>query len=194
MNAGIRTKRFIGLVVASLSLMCWSVQAQTSKKQMLEELIRSVDVRVEDLSLPSQTQSAQDIRVRWQGEATTAPTGIAERPVQPRGSFSALGRSAGAGSLQRQRSPELSTYQVLVLAVDAQKGLKGWSLIPDPRVLRAELPGPGGELRGQITYQSNAEFVVSLPDDPSITELRFYQPRWTGQAFALDLIEAIQLQ
>src|SRR5262245_63864002 len=70
--------RYIGLSVAALSLMCWAIQAQTSNKsnkKMLEELIRNVDVRVEDLSLPSQTQSPQDIRVRWQGEASTSPTG-----------------------------------------------------------------------------------------------------------------------
>jgi len=189
--------RYIGLSVAALSLMCWAIQAQTSNKsnkKMLEELIRNVDVRVEDLSLPSQTQSPQDIRVRWQGEASTSPTGAAERAIQPRGSFVALGRQAASGSLPRQRAPELSPDQILVLAIDAEKQLKGWALIPDPRILRAEFPDASGELRGQVIYQPNVEFVVAIPDDPAISELRFYHPRWTGKEFELDLIGAIQLQ
>ncbi len=188
----------IGLSVAVLSLICSAVQAQTSNKpnkKMLEEMIRKVDVRVEDLSLPSQTQSPQDIRVRWQGETSTSPTGAAaERQIQPRGSFAALGRQGGLGSLPRQRAPELSEDQLLVLAVDSQKQLKGWSLITDPRILRAELPGPAGELSGQVIYQSNVEFVVALPDDPAISELRFYHPRWTGQEFVLDPIGAVPIQ
>jgi hypothetical protein len=189
---------YIGMALAVLSLICSAVQAQTSNKpnkKMLEELIRNVDVRVEDLSLPSQTQSPPDIRVRWQGEPATSPAGAAtERQIQPRGSFAALSRQGGLGSLPRQRAPELSSDQLLVLAVDAQQQLKGWALITDPRILRAELPGPTGELSGRVIYQSNVEFVVALPDDPAISELRFYHPRWTGKEFVLDPIGAAPLQ
>jgi hypothetical protein len=194
-NPGNRVKYFVGLTMALLSLIVWTAQAQTSNKAMLEELIRGLGVSVEDLNLPAQAKPAQDIRVRWQGETTDSPTGVpAERQSQPRGAFAVSSRRTALGSLPRQRAPELSSSQVLVLAVDAQKQLKGWALIPDPRVLRAEFPGQGGELSGQVIYQSKAEFIVALPDDPEIAELRFYHPRWTGKAFDLELIEAIQLQ
>jgi hypothetical protein len=193
-NPGSRVKGLIGSAVVALSLMNWAAQGQTSNKQMLEELIRGVGVSVEDLSLPSMPTSSQDIRVRWQGDASALPTGSpTERQPSSPNSLSVLSRQTGSESLPRHRAPMLSSDQVLVLAVDTQKQLKGWTLIPDPRVLRAEFPDSGGQLRGQIIYRSSAEFVVALPDDPAIAELHFYHPRWTGKAFILDLIEAISL-
>jgi hypothetical protein len=63
-----------------------------------------------------------------------------------------------------------------------------WDLIPDPTIMRAELPGPTGELTGGAVPQATSDFLVALPDDPAVTELRFYRPRWTGAVFGLDLL------
>jgi hypothetical protein len=80
-----------------------------------------------------------------------------------------------------------------VIAVDAQGRQVYRQLIADPRVLRAERPGPTGELVGETLHHATADFSVALPDDPSIVELHFYQPRWTGTGWTLDPIGRVGL-
>jgi hypothetical protein len=46
-------------------------------------------------------------------------------------------------------------------------------------------------LQGVVLHRANAEFFVPVPDDPAITELRVYHPRWTGNTFDLDLIGTV---
>jgi hypothetical protein len=69
---------------------------------------------------------------------------------------------------------------MLVAAIDKNHRLISWSIIPDPRLVRSEGPGPDGVLRGETLYFEKAEFLLSLPDDPEIVEIRFYQPRPEG--------------
>ena len=64
-------------------------------------------------------------------------------------------------------------------------------LVEDPRLLRAEAPGPDGELTGQVIYRESAEFVVQYPDDEAIAEVRLYHPDWDGQKFSLELVGAV---
>ena len=64
-------------------------------------------------------------------------------------------------------------------------------LVPDPRQLRAEVPGPDGELTGQVIYRESAEFIVNYPDDESIREIRLYHPKWDGQKFSLAPVGAV---
>jgi hypothetical protein len=102
--------------------------------------------------------------------------------------LSILERASREGSLPRPRSLELSEEQVLVVAIGADNQLRWWTLIPDPRLMRAEFPGPNGELTGQTVMRTEADFSVAYPADPSITELRFYHPRLTDGGFVLETI------
>ena len=99
-----------------------------------------------------------------------------------------------SGRLPRQREPELSSDKVVILARDSGGKILDWQVVPDPRVRRAEAPGPGGELSGRILYRDRADFLFTLPDDPDITRIDFYQPRWTGSNFDLDIIGGVPLK
>ena len=83
------------------------------------------------------------------------------------------------GSLER----ELAEDRLLVEARDPDGRVRFQSVIPDPRVLRAEPGGPEGRLSGRLLYRSHVEFDVIVPDDPAIAELRFYDLRWTGDGW-----------
>jgi hypothetical protein len=140
-------------------------------------------------------QTSQEVRVRWDayvGAPSEVVPGAGE--YLPANVLTVIDRRQFPGSAPRQRAPELSSDQVLVVALDAGGQQRDWALIPDPRIIRAEVPGPSGELSGQVLHRSTAEFTVTFSDDPGIAQLRFYHPRWTGEGFALDLLGAVPLQ
>ncbi len=160
---------------------------QTNERMKpLKELLQSAGIKVEELNPPATSQQAQDIHVEWLSQ--TQPAAVTTQQKLAPGAFALVKRKAGLGSLPRQRAPELSPQQLLIIATDDQQRLRWWGLIADPRILRAEFPQPSGELAGQIFYHAQVQFVVAVPDDATITELRFYHPRWTGAAYELDLL------
>ena len=97
------------------------------------------------------------------------------------------------GSLPKHRSVELASNQLLLITVGEGAQLRWWSTIPDPRILRAERPGPDGTLTGEVIFQKSIEFTVHIPDDSGAAELRLYHPRWTGEEFIPVLITTIPL-
>ena len=107
--------------------------------------------------------------------------------------FTVLDTQSVASGPARQRNPELSSDQIVVRAYDRAGALVFTQLVRDPRVLRSESPGPTGELSGQVLQHPTPEFLVSLPQNPAATELRFYHPRWTGAAYVLDLLGTVPL-
>ena len=139
-------------------------------------------------------ENAQEIRVSWQIDTAPAP-GAPDR----------MGRAARVDRLvvverwrnvvyaPRQRRPEIAEGQIVVTVVDAAGNEKGRTIVPDPRILRAEFPDETGQLQGNHRVRPNAEFLVTLPDDPSIRELRIHEPRWNGSEFELDLLVAVEL-
>ncbi len=144
----------------------------------------------------AQTVSEVRIRLTAPGAATdsgisSAPEESAPPPAPPQ--LSLLARYRRSGVLPKQRSPELSSTHLLVVAESATGEIVDWQLVPDPRLLRAEAPGPAGELEGQVLTRREAEVLVAIPDDPSIVRLRLYHPRWTGKAFTLDFLGHVPL-
>lgn len=97
------------------------------------------------------------------------------------------------GPPPRQRSYELSSEQIVIIAFDAQEQEITRVVITDPRLIRAETVDTSGDLTTKIIYRNTADFTVVLPDDPNIKELRIYHPHWTGTEFILELIGEIQL-
>lgn len=142
--------------------------------------------------LSAAAQTVQELRIRWDS-ATGATTRRVEGAPAPEASFRAVQRSRRAGTVTRRRGTDLSSNHVVVIATNAQGEELHRDVIPDPRLLRAEGPGPSGELTGEVLYRASTEFLVSFPDDPAITEIRLYHPRWTGRVFELDQLVAIRL-
>lgn len=141
------------------------------------------------------TGHARTFVIRWDtGEAQAAaliaaPAGV---PI-PAGRFTLAAPQPASGPVQRQRFPQLSPERLVVAAVDGSKRLQSWMVIPDPRLLRSELPDEQGELRGQLFYRSTAEFSVTLAAASSAAELYIYQPRWDGQELTLEPLATITL-
>lgn len=132
------------------------------------------------------------VRVQWTTPADgTPPPAPGRQPVNP---LRLLERRSAGGSLPRQRNPQVSADQILVQAFNSRGLLVDSHLIPDPRLVRAESPGPTGELAGEVLHWVDPDFLITLPDAPDLVELLLFQPRWTGTEFAFDLIGSISLQ
>jgi hypothetical protein len=146
------------------------------------------------LCSPALAQTFQEVRVRWEAYPTMPSESILEPQRYHAASiFALVERRHASGAMPRQRAIELSADQLLIIAVDRLGRDRQRLLLPDPRLLRAEWPDPTGELQGVVLHRAHADFFVPVPDDPAITELRVYHPRWTGQAFDLDLVGTVQL-
>ena len=147
-------------------------------------------------TLPSaDAQTHKQMRVRWQSSvALSSPDAnkLEQRPSP--GVVSLVNSTSRNGILPRERSLELSTNQILVVALDENRGLRWWKLLLDPRVVRSETVAPSGEIHGEDLYRPRVEFTLECPDDRAIRELRFYHPSWTGRDFRLESLGALPVR
>ena len=158
----------------------------------IEELLSRAGLDVNAQATTPGSQRSLEVRVRWNAYLTD------ELHIRPDVAPPARGAGFTVSRIRvvpepvvRPRAPELSTNALLVAAVNAQQQLRAWALLGDPRVLRHEEPARAQELRGQVLHATRPEFLISLPEDPTITELRFYTPLWSGQEFALSFIDSV---
>jgi hypothetical protein len=163
------------------------------RSRFLLVIIMSI-ISVGALCSPTFAQTFQEVRVRWEAYPAASPEKMLEpRHYIPARFFAVVERRHAAGAMPRQRALELSADQLVIIAIDRLGRDQQRMLLPDPRLLRAEWPNPTGELQGVVLHRAIAEFFVPVLDDPAITELRVYQPRWTGSAFDLDLLGTVRL-
>jgi len=142
----------------------------------------------------AQEQGRQEILVGWEVHAALpAPELDALQSSARIDRLRVVERARGIVYAARQRRPEVGEGQIVVTAVDAAGVEKGRSIVADPRILRAEIPDESGLLRGVELVRPSAEFLVTLPDDPSIRELRIHEPRWNGDAYELDLVATLPI-
>ncbi len=188
-------------VLAALMLVltaCAAGRAQTSTQSnpglgvaeaQLRDLLQPLGVIVEG-PVAVAGQSAQ-LQLRW--DEAPAASRLSTEPISPGGSIEILTRKETPGPMPRRRALNLAPDRILIVGVDSQSKLRSWLVIPDPRVIRAEGPGPDGRLTGTVVQRDNLDFFVDVPDDPNISELRIYEPQWNGQAFDLVLIGAVTI-
>jgi len=170
-----------------------AVSSRASLAERVRELLAASGVEVGTAVSPSESaRSHRTLRVSWEADKGALPRPSAAQYKNAPGRVSLLSASARReGALPKQRSAELSPEQVVVVALDAEGHLRWCGLVADPRLLRAEAPGPDGELTGQVVYRESAEFVVQYPDDELVTEVRLYHPEWDGRQFSLELVGAV---
>ena len=164
-------------------------------RSALAELLTDSGVHVGAALPVSDSPTYKELRVRWQSSAKQAralANNLEQGPIS--GAFTGLASAKRNGTLPRNRSFELSTNQILVIAVNEKAELRWWRLLLDPRLVRAETPSATGETRGEEYYLANVDFMIAYPDDPGIRELRVYQPRWTGKDFQLELLSTLLLE
>jgi hypothetical protein len=168
---------------------------EAMNRDKLAALLSPVGVSVAEASLRhSRVDSSREILLRWDASAEGRAQGSAVTTQEPAArTLSVLNSKTRNQGLSLQRAFELSPTQVLVVAVSEAGQLRWWSLMPDPRILRAETSDDAGNLSGQTLYHSKADFIVAVPDDQTITEVRLYHPRWNGTEFSLEPVGAIRL-
>ena len=170
------------------------VGSRTSLSERVRSLLAASGVEVGTAVGQSSTsaRSHRELRVSWEADKAALPKPSAEQYRNAPGRVALSGAVARRqGALPRQRSAELSPTQIVVVALDAKGHMRWCGLVEDPRLLRAEAPGPDGELTGQVIYRESAEFIISYPDDERITEVRLYHPDWDGEKFSLALVGAV---
>lgn len=183
------------VMVCSFTLVQGQRTTVDKKQQQLQKLMSKVGVDVPESNVRTdQPQTYRELKIRWADPAKSTtelrPASNAEEQT-PAPSVSIIEDKKRSGTLPRLRSIELSSIHIFIAAVDATNKLRWWSIILDPRVVRAETQTSTGELRGEDYYASNVNFLVAFPDDPEIAQLRFYHPVWNGTDFDLKLLTVV---
>jgi hypothetical protein len=161
----------------------------TLQQEQLKKLLSKVGVDVLEIAARTDTsQTYRELKIRWDDStksATEPRSAISSEEQMQAPSVSVVEDRKRSGTLPRHRSLELSPTHIFIVAVDATNKLRWWSIMPDPRVVRAETQTATGELRGENYFVSDVTLVVAFPDDPQIANLRFYHPVWNGTDFDL---------
>ena len=167
--------------------------AEALNKARLTQMMSRIGVQVSDTNANVALSSAYrqlNITLSTPDQPNTTPEDELRSTVA---SISVRSSAVKQGTLPRRRSFELAADQLLIITVDDRARLRWWSTIPDPRILRAERPGPDGVLTGEIIFQKTVNFTLNIPDDSAAVELRLYHPRSNGQELVPVLISSMTL-
>jgi hypothetical protein len=168
-------------------------RSEAKQKEQLTQLMSRIGVDASQSSSPAPTNAYRQLDINLSNSNQTAAVSSIEQQQSVATTAQVLTSQVKQGSLPKHRSFELATDQLLLVTVDEKSRLRWWSTLPDPRVLRAERPGPNGTLTGEVIFQSSLNFSLNIPDDDAAVELRLYHPQWNGQEFNLVLISKLPL-
>jgi hypothetical protein len=180
-------------VILGFGFAAFAVWAQSPRQARvqaeLQKLLEPAGIRVGVAArLPERAAAgSEEVQVRW-SEGVSA-----DGLRQPSTKLTMLARTRSSSPVPSMRSLDLHPDQWLCVAVDRQGNLLSWTLIHDPRILRAEEPGPDGVLSGQRLVRSEADFLVSIASDAAAGAIRIFQPRAENGTFQLDPIGEIAL-
>jgi hypothetical protein len=200
-------------LLPALSILCafTLVQGQSSvagqknrseilQEQQLKKLLAKAGVDVVETSARSdQPQAHREVKIRWSdptnaSSSTPAKPSISVAQQKTAPSVSLVEDKKRSGTLPRHRALQLSPNHLFIAAVNETNQLRWWSIISDPRVVRGEFQTADGELRREDYSQPNFTLSVAFPDDPGITNLRFYKPIWNGTDFDLELLAVVSVR
>jgi len=167
------TRSSIAVVFAVVALCPACASAQTSGMRPFRTL-----ASVSQAEAPA----TRELRIQW----TATPAQPGAQPAQTLNSFTLLQQSRSTAALRRERQPEVSPNHLVVVVEDAGGRELDWRLVPNPRLIRAEVPGPDGQLTGRTLEQNSTEFLVAIPDVSGADRLRIYRPIWTGKDYNLE--------
>jgi hypothetical protein len=124
-------------------------------------VLRLDEVREASRQVAPAAAGARSLRITWRARRTPALRLLTQR--------------TSGGRVPQQRVLEMADDRLLVLGVDAAGEIRFWSVIPNPRLIRAEFPDASGRLSGRV-IERDAELLVDLPSDPAIREVRIFLP------------------
>lgn len=163
-------------------------ERQVTNRNKLARLLTTAGVSVGPDLPDSNTQTYRELRIHWESLAKSDPAGLLKEGQQTiAGLLTRTSSIDRAGGIPRARSLELSPDQMLVVALDDHDAVRWWSLMIDPRLVRAEV-GRGGEMQSENYYRPKVDFIVECPGDRLLKQLRFYRLVWNGETFQLELL------
>lgn len=158
----------------------------------LRSLLAPVGVIVSEPAAEAPADTYREVKIRWDAYVGAPPLIDVDTERFPKGrTLAVTHRRKRKGTLPLQRSLELAPDRMLVVGVDATGRLRFWTVIADPRLLRAESVGPDNVLTGRLLHHTRPQFTVNLPDDQETKELRFYLPQWNGSDYVLEPVGAV---
>lgn len=168
------------LVALLLVARCASAQVPLSFRALSESTPKA----------DSPTKRVRELRIQWSpAPGPAAPTG--QTKAAPL--MTVVGEKISTGTVRRERQPQLSDDQLVIVQRGSDGRALDWVMVPDPRLVRAEIPGADGRLTGKIVHRANTELLVAIPQLAAAVKLSVYQPRWTGTEFLLDLVGEVAL-
>lgn len=171
-----------------------ALAGESKNNLLLKALLTADNLHFDETAMLSpQIEKSQTLLVRLENQETAASDAIAAAPSGKTELFLKQIKTSAHG-LARQRSLELSTTQILIVALNEKQQVLWWTLQTDPRILRLETADDAGRLSNpDVVYRNEADLLVSLPVDATITETRFYRPNWNGKEFSLELIGSLDI-
>jgi hypothetical protein len=149
--------------------------------------------------------AAADERGGWQWKLQLTSAGmpisgdILERsPGSPPPSlqqFRSLEREPIASPPAGDRAFSPAEGQILIVALSPDNEIVWHKMFPDPRLIRAEVAGADGKLKGKKQFfRKMVEFSIRVPDDPAIDRVQLLQPHWTGRDFVLTALGTLAMR
>jgi len=167
---------------------------ETKNNSLLKTLLAADNLQFEETAmLPPQVEKSQTLLIRLKNQQSASSESLSDALSSKSELFLRQIKNSNQG-LARQRSLELSTTQILIVALNEKQQVLWWNLQTDPRILRLETADDAGHLsNSDVVYRDEADLLVSLPADEAITETRFYHPNWDGREFSLELIGSLNI-
>jgi hypothetical protein len=173
-NAGVAPLTlFISGVCAAMAL------AQSAPSRPFDELRQSV--------AQAQAGAALQVRLRWQ---TARPT---VNPALTENRFELVAVEPRAGSLRRDRAPQVSSTSLVVVSRDRAGRELDWRAFADPRVVRAEASN-GAELTGERLYYLDTDLLLHVPDLPDTRQIDLYSVRSENGRAVLDPLGTVTIR
>jgi hypothetical protein len=131
------------------------------------------------------TLAAMELTIRWLVTASVSGDPTVPGDTRPINAFEVIRRRTVDHQFVRERDPQLSVDDLVLVGLDASGREISWQKVKDPRLVRAEFPGSSGELSGRVLHRPLTEIVAILPDGLAAAALRLYETQWTGTQFVL---------
>ena len=130
----------------------------------------------------SGSNETRELRLQW-----TAPrAGAADAASRPPGTFKLLGQTRFSGAPRRERQPEPSANDLVIVVQDSSGRDLDWRIVPNPRLVRSETPDRDGLLSGRIIERDEVEMLVYIPDIPGADRIQIFSPEWNGRDYTLN--------
>jgi hypothetical protein len=129
----------------------------------------------------STSNETRELRIQW-----TAVRADAARTRARPGTFTLLGQARFSGAPRRERQPEPSANDLVIVVQDSAGRDLDWRIIPNPRLIRAETPDQDGVLSGRVLERDEVELLIYIPDVATADRIQIFSPVWNGKDYTLE--------